>query len=530
MRLNLAMQRNIFAATTLILLLVIGLILGGVITPGAAGGQGKGKAGKTKGVGTDKKSGKEVVLDETILAIDPVTTAGLSVVGSNLVAQGLTIQQSGGNDVVLIQAEAYPSAYGANLSGVKNVVNACAIPGGGLADLGSGDYSPSTKKHEYVFEFAEPVRKFQIGVLDWGDYLPNGACPDGYCSMVMTAYNANGEVVSTSEKGFHTTENSNKRNTEEYGNTVVSGDACEATDGQPGRFIIGVNGRGITRVTLNFANQQSMDPHTSLWLGPMEIEKDGCYNFLALSTTDNKTFDFSGTADVAFCGGGVWSNHTGESSNNSVPTTYPGCAAPTFTSADSWKKPENLTGQGYSLTSDTGNVLPDPITVAPPTNPGNCADELGPGSVEISGTQCYNGLRVGPGETLTVTGVTNDAVLYIAGGARIQGTFQVNNALIFTEGDFDMNAQSDSSLTPNLSGGPWHGFILWTMGTQKTTLNGGSNSNWTGTFYSPNADVLINGGSDSILRSTVIGKTIDFAGNNNTVTYCDPEVNFVSIP
>jgi hypothetical protein len=529
MKLNLSMQRNIFAATTLLLLLVIGLQLGGAINLGGAAG-GNDKPGKnTKGVGVDK-NGKNVVVDETILAIDPVTTAGLSVVGSNLIAQGLTITQSGGNDIYRIQAETYPSAFGA---GPANIVNACAIPGGGIADLGnpSGGWGPPTKNHEYVFEFVEPVKKFQIGVLDWGDYLPNGACPDGVCQMIMTGYNANGEVVATSVKEFHSTgAEVNYRVSTEYGNMSGAGDACNAAEGQPGRFIFRVQGRGMTRVTIAFANQQSKDPHMSLWLGPMEIEKDGCYNFLALSTDANKTFDFSGTADVAFCGGGVWSNNTGESSNNSVPTTYPGCVAPTFTSTNDWKKPDNLTGAGYTLTAKTGNVLADPITVAPPANPGNCAEQLGPGTVDISGVQCYSGLRVGPGETLTVNGLTNDAVLYIAGNATIQGTFQVNNALIFTEGDFDMNSQSDSNLTPNLSGGPWHGFMLWTLGTQKTILNGGSNSNWTGTIYSPNADLLINGGSDSILRSNVIAKTIDFAGTNNTVTYCDPDVNFVSIP
>jgi len=529
MQLNTKMQRNIFAATTLILLLVVvGMLVGVVPTPGAAGGQGKG--GNTKGVGKDK-SGKDIVVDETILAVDPVTTAGLSVVGANLVTAGMTIEQSGGNDVVRIQNEQFPVAFGANLNGVLNVVNACAVPGGGLADLGSGDYSPSTKKHEYVFEFAQPIKKFQIGVLDWGDYLPFGACPNGVCQMIMTGYNSNGEVVATAVKEFHSTGSRvNDRNTTDYGRLTTSGDACQATEGQPGRFILKVQGRGMTKVTLGFANRESMDPNMALWLGPLEIEKDGCFNFLALSTDANKTFDFSGTADVAFCGGGVWSNNTGESSNNSVPTTYPGCTAPSFTSTNDWKKPDNLTGAGYALTSNTGNVLADPITAAPPTKPDSCAEQLGPGTIEISGTQCYSGLRVGPGETLTVTGVTNDAVLYIAGSASIQGTFQVNNALIFTEGDFDMNAQSDSTLTPNLAGGPWHGFMLWTMGSQKTTLNGGSNSNWTGTFYSPNAGVVINGGSDSILRSTVIGKTIDFAGNNNTVTYCDPDVNFVSIP
>jgi hypothetical protein len=541
MKLSLKMQRNLLAASTLILLVVVGLLFGGVVGPGAAGPQGQANGkGNSKGVGKDPKSGKEVVLVEKDLQVDmSAIPAGTAVSGTGLLASGLTITKSGGNEIYKINAETYPAAYGANLNGVMNVINACSIPGGGIADLGAADLQGlarwETKNHAYEFDFEQPAQSFQIGVIDWGDFLPFGACPEGVCSMVMTAYNANGEVVGTTVKSFHATGDAiNNRVTTEYGDMGKAGDACEAPEGQPGRFIIKVQGRSITRVTLGFANKESMDPNVALWLGPMEIQKDGCYNFLALSTDANKTFDFSGTADVQFCGGGVWSNNTGESSNNSVPGWDTSCAAPSFTSTNDWKKGSNLTDAGYALTSNTGTVLADPIAgTAPPVKPASCGAELTAGTVAVSGVTCFSSIKNGPNDgALIIEGdpSRNDNVLYIAGGVSIQGSFSATNVLIYTEGDFDMNSQSDSTLTPNLTGGLWHGFMLWTMGSQKTTVNGGSNSNWTGTIYSPNAPLLINGGSDAILRTTVIAKTIDFAGNNKTITYCDPSVNYVSIP
>jgi hypothetical protein len=68
--------------------------------------------------------------------------------------------------------------------------------------------------------------------------------------------------------------------------------------------------------------------------------------------------------------------------------------------------------------------------------------------------------------------------------------------------------------------------MLWVANGSSIRLNGGANSQWTGTIYGPGTDIVINGGSASTLRSIVIGSTINFAGTNTTVTYCDPGRNF----
>jgi hypothetical protein len=265
---NLKTQRNILAVAVLLLLVALGVLMGtGSLT---------GAAGSGRGIKFDQETGQWIVTSDTELRVNP-SMPGVSVVGQDAIFPDLFIHDSAGNDVVYITELAEPIAYGANKDEVLNAGNACSIPGGGMADVGSGDYSPPTKKHEYSFTFTEglTVNSFKIGVLDWGDYLPFGACPDNYCAMVMTAYNANSEVVATSEMGFHTTSASAakvKRTSDEYGNLQVTGDACTAEVGQPGRFTLSVTGDGITRVDVKFKDLTSMDPHTALWLGALEFE------------------------------------------------------------------------------------------------------------------------------------------------------------------------------------------------------------------------------------------------------------------
>jgi hypothetical protein len=140
------------------------------------------------------------------------------------------------------------------------------IPGSGFADVGSGDYSPSSKKHEYAFTFAEgiAVGSFSILVLDWGDFLPYGACPGGRCEMAMTAYNTAGEVVDQDVRGFTTSQSGFFRTSSEYGDMRVAGDACLAEHGEPGRAQFQVSGPGIVRVELGFTALGCVDPHIAL--------------------------------------------------------------------------------------------------------------------------------------------------------------------------------------------------------------------------------------------------------------------------
>ena len=214
-------------------------------------------------------------------AVEP----GQSVVGLGTLFPDLYIHDSGGNDVVYVVEDTSPIAYGGNKDGVPNVSNACSLPGGAIADVGSGTYAYTTRKHEYTFTFASErtASQFSLGILDWGDFLPYGACPEGRCAVVLTAYNAVGEVVASDSLGFTSTSAAiNNRPSDEFGDLAVSGDACTAALGQPGRAVLEVEGEGITRVTLAFANKASMDPNIAIWLGaltftldPLDADEDG---------------------------------------------------------------------------------------------------------------------------------------------------------------------------------------------------------------------------------------------------------------
>jgi len=266
---DLKMQRNVLAGVVVLLLAVVAVLLGTGGLTGAAGGQGKGKGipGGAKGLNTDS-DGNVIVTDDNALQVD-AANVGTSVVGTDLAVLGLTIANSGGNDIVYVSEGLYPAAYG---GGSTNVANKCSIPGGGIADVGAGSYAYDTKKHQYEFTFTggKKVSSFQIGVLDWGDFLPFGGNADNTYAMVMTGYDDAGNVVATSTKSFTTTDTGmNRRNTTEYGNLATSGDACNATEGQPGKFIISVSGPAISRITLSFRDRASMDPHVALWLGAM---------------------------------------------------------------------------------------------------------------------------------------------------------------------------------------------------------------------------------------------------------------------
>jgi len=284
---DLKTQRNLLGAALVVSLIVIGVLVGtGALSGGAGGTKGRpdGFPANAKGVGKDQNSGYPIVTSDEELALDPAAP-GTSVVGDNRVMNGLSISSNGGNDIKFLTELTYPLAYGANLNGVPNVVNACSIPGGAIADMGSApSYSYTTKQHDYVFTFNQgPVSYFQIGVLDWGDFLPYGAPADGRSALVMTAYNANNEVVDVAEMSFTTGTQTamNGRTSDEFGNLSTAGDACDTISqvgdvpvegqGLPGRFIFSVQGAGITHVEVAFANKASMDPNMALWVGAIRF-------------------------------------------------------------------------------------------------------------------------------------------------------------------------------------------------------------------------------------------------------------------
>ena len=204
-------------------------------------------------------------------------SAGESVVGIGKLpsAPNLIINASGGNDVVYIQAQQPPAAYG---GGPTNVINDCAEPDT-IADVGSGTYAYTTKKHQYSFEFTKPARSFSLLVLDWGDFLPYA--PDqAVLGIGLTGLDANNNVVASSTFSFTVFAGNDNNRPSSLGALGTRGDACTATEGQPGRLPLAITappGKTIAKVTLNFADQASMDPHVAITrLRYTLLDKDDC--------------------------------------------------------------------------------------------------------------------------------------------------------------------------------------------------------------------------------------------------------------
>jgi hypothetical protein len=227
---------------------------------------------------------------------------GASVVGPGVVHPLLFIHDSDGNDVVVVRELTSPVAYGANPDGALNVANGCL--GSGFADLGSGPFT--TKKHEYVFTFAPgtAVETFSTRMRDWGDFLPFGATADRTYGFAMTAYDVDGNVVDTDSISFSSADSTaTDRETPEFGNLSIAGDACTAPEGYPGNYVFTVAGSGITRVELNPRDRPSLDPHIAFSEIAFEVEPLGVgIDIKPGSSTNPISRKSKGTLPVAVLG------------------------------------------------------------------------------------------------------------------------------------------------------------------------------------------------------------------------------------
>lgn len=86
-------------------------------------------------------------------------------------------------------------------------------------------------------------------MLDFGD-LNQPADPAHYASL--TAYDANGNVVSKEELRYTTPAVGLPHSSDLYGDLWLNGDASTAPPGQPGNWTWNVSGNGIVRVALEF--------------------------------------------------------------------------------------------------------------------------------------------------------------------------------------------------------------------------------------------------------------------------------------
>jgi len=170
--------------------------------------------------------------------------AGQSVEGLGVVAPYLNIDAKG--TAVKVQQATDPLVYvAANDSGN---VNGGLAGGGGFSDIVTKN---AMQAHLYNFTFAPGVSitNFSLHMLDYGDLNPSLSTSH---YVAMTAYDANGAVVSKEELNYTTLAEGGPRSSSLYGDLFFNGDAVAAPLGQPGNWIWNVSGNGIVRVALEF--------------------------------------------------------------------------------------------------------------------------------------------------------------------------------------------------------------------------------------------------------------------------------------
>lgn len=145
------------------------------------------------------------------------------------------------------------------------------------------------------------------------------------------------------------------------------------------------------------------------------------------------------------------------------------------------------------------------------------------GMILNPGVYCINtALTVNSTESLKIkTGVTGGVLLYFKPGGYVSINGQAD---INIKGIDQANVDSDSNLTP------YKGYLMYiapnySLATPPTCkINGGSTSLYQGTIYAPYCNLQINGGSGMVMRSQVIGYTVDMSGASGVT------IDYISAP
>ena len=167
-----------------------------------------------------------------------------SVEGLGVVSPHLNIDAKG-TAVRVLQATEPLIYFAPNGSGN---INGGLASDGGFSDLATKN---ALEPHLYTFTFApgKTVTNFALHMLDYGDWNPSLAASH-FASL--TAYDANGNVISKEELSYTTPADVTPRTSSLYGDLRFNGDAVSAIVDQPGNWIWNVSGNGIARVVLEF--------------------------------------------------------------------------------------------------------------------------------------------------------------------------------------------------------------------------------------------------------------------------------------
>jgi len=176
----------------------------------------------------------QICIDFSALGLEP----GDSIEGQDTVYTGLEIDATYG-DAIILAAGLDPKIYGAD--NASSGENGCLDSTGGF----SYDSMSNLNNYEYVFTFDYTVSEFSLRMLDFGDYNPTHATNH---LVTMTAYDSYGNEVGTVDTLQYTS--SKETNPGKPGGLYLTGDACDAVEGDPGNWLWEVSGSGIVSVEL----------------------------------------------------------------------------------------------------------------------------------------------------------------------------------------------------------------------------------------------------------------------------------------
>jgi len=197
----------------------------------------------------------------TIYADFDRVQVGDSVEGMGTVAPYLDIQAKR-EAVKVAQAVGDPMPWAYLAPNDLGFFNAGMIAGGGFSDIATKD---ADEPHEYTFSFAPgvTVSYFSLHMLDYGDLnMPLNLPPETFHYVSMRAYDENNNEIAFDELSYETPAVRNPRESSDYGDLRINGDAVSAPHGMPGNWtweVSDTSGVGIHTVTLKF--EDGYDPN-----------------------------------------------------------------------------------------------------------------------------------------------------------------------------------------------------------------------------------------------------------------------------
>jgi hypothetical protein len=123
----------------------------------------------------------------------------------------------------------------------------------------------------------------------------------------------------------------------------------------------------------------------------------------------------------------------------------------------------------------------------------------------------------------------------------VNGAFKVNGGetlrgngvlIVMVSGDITFNGGATIQLngmpTPQSESNPYGGLLLYMPLNNSGTIsiNGNSESAFTGSILAPAADVMINGTGGTGLHGQIIGYTVDLSGTSDTTIVYDDQKNW----